>query len=115
MVKKLTGLCFIVLLAFGDLFAGDDIFEKNCVACHKGQAVSLENLFYRYLLKYSSEKRVKEALMDYMKNPDYFKSVMPQGYINRYGIKIPSKLKDEDLKKAIDMYWEKYKLFGKLK
>ena len=111
-IKKLIILfCCAVLF----LNAKENIYQRNCIACHKNQAVSLDKLFYRYLLKYSSEKNVKKALFDYLKKPSYFKTVMPSGYINRYGIKLPSKLSDKELKKAIDIYWDKYKVFGKLK
>ena len=111
-IKKLIILfCFVTL----SLNAKENIYQRNCITCHKNQAVSLDKLFYRYLLKYSSEKDVKKALFDYLKKPSYFKTVMPSGYINRYGIKLPSKLSDKELKKAIDIYWDKYKVFGKLK
>ncbi len=111
MVKKL-----VILFCLGFLLLNaKDIYQRNCVTCHKNQAVSLDKLFYRYLLKYSSEKNVKKALFDYLKKPSYFKTVMPSGYINRYGIKLPSKLNDKELKKAIDIYWDKYKVFGKLR
>jgi len=112
MVKKI-----VVLLIFGFLFlnAKENIYQKNCVSCHKNQAVSIDKFFYRYLLKYSSEKNVKKALFEYLKKPSFFKTIMPRGYINRYGIKLPSKLSDKELKKAIDIYWDKYKVFGKLR
>lgn len=112
-MKKVVILLFGVFLLFLD--AKENVYQRNCVKCHKNQAVSLDKLFYRYLLKYSSEKRVKEALVDYLKKPSYFKTVMPKGYINRYGIKLSTKLSDKELKKAIDIYWDKYKVFGKLR
>ena len=111
MVKKVL----LAIVCFGALFAKSNIYERNCVKCHSHQAVSLDKLFYRYLLKYSSERAVKKSLYDYLKHPSYFKTIMPSGYINRYGIKLPSKLSDKDLKRAIDIYWDKYKVFGKLK
>ena len=40
---------------------------------------------------------------------------MPDAFINRFGIKDKTKLNDEKLKEALDIYWEKYKVFGKLK
>ncbi len=105
----------VVILISCAIFAKSSIYERNCVKCHSHQAVSLDKLFYRYLLKYSSERAVKKSLYDYLKHPSYFKTIMPSGYINRYGIKLPSKLSDKELKKAIDIYWDKYKVFGKLR
>jgi len=41
--------------------------------------------------------------------------MLQEGLINRFGIKSQTKLNDAELKEAVDEYWEKYKIFGKLK
>lgn len=106
---------FIITILFcSSLLCTDTIYDKNCVSCHKEQPVELDKLFYRYLLKYSSERATKQALYEYIKKPDYFKSVMPEGYINRFGIKLPTTLTDKKLEEAIDIYWERYKVIGRL-
>jgi hypothetical protein len=105
---------FITIILFVNiLFA--DIYQSNCLSCHKNIDVTLEKLFFRYLLKYSSEKNVKKSLIDYLQNPTIDTTVMPEAFIRRYGIKKKTTLKYEELQKAIDIYWEKYKVFGKLK
>ena len=40
---------------------------------------------------------------------------MPEAFIKRFGIKKPTKLTTKELEEALDTYWEKYKVFGKLK
>ena len=93
-----------------------NIYERNCVPCHKKFPISLEKLFFRYLLKYSSEKSVKQALIDYLKDPNYYTTVITESnLIDKYGLKQKTKLTDKELKEAIDIYWEKYKVIGKLK
>ncbi len=92
-----------------------NIFEENCLSCHNHLSFTLENIFFKYLLKYSSEISVKNAMIDYLKNPNPDTTVMPKSYVRVFGIKKPSKLSDEELKKAVDIYWEKYKVFGKLR
>lgn len=92
-----------------------DIYEKACVSCHKEIAVSIDKYFYRYLLKFSSEKRVKKELYTYLQEPTKDTTIMPEAFIDRFGIKKASKLTNDELKEAIDIYWEKYKVFGKLK
>lgn len=91
------------------------IYEKNCVSCHEKMPVKIDKFFYRYLLKYSSEKNVKASLFEYLKNPTKEKSILPEGLINRFGVKEKTTLSDEVLQKAIEEYWEKYKVFNKLK
>ncbi len=105
---------FLSLLIFFN-FLYSNVYEKNCVNCHKKLPVSIDKYFYRYLLKHSSEKNVKKAMFDYLKNPNKKNTLMPQAFIKRFGIKKRSKLKDEELLEALEIYWEKYKIFGKLK
>ena len=103
----------IIFLLLSSLSA--DIYKENCVECHRTIPVSIDKYFYRYLLKYSSETDVKKAMREYLLNPQKEKSVMAEAFISRFGVKRNSSLNDEELKDALDTYWEKYKLFGKLK
>jgi len=91
------------------------VYEQNCVECHKKMPVKIDKFFYRYLLKYSSEEDLKFALTNYLKNPTKNKTILQEGLQNRFGVKDKTTLNDEDLKKAVDEYWEIYKVFGKLK
>ncbi len=106
-------LVLLFLLVLNSLNA--DIYNNNCLKCHNKLPVSIDKYFYRYLLKYSSERSVKIAMMDYLKNPNKETTIMPDAFIKRFGIKKKTKLKDKELKKALDIYWGKYKVFGKLK
>ncbi|WP_456451102.1 hypothetical protein [Hydrogenimonas sp.] len=94
---------------------GREVFERDCVACHKNLPVTLENFFFNYLLKYSSERRVKEALYSFIKNPTKKKALASEELIDRYGLMPKTRLSDTELRKAIDHYWETYKVFGKIK
>jgi len=104
---------FLLLLITTEVQAS--VYTKNCIACHKEIPVSIDKYFYRYLLKYSSEKKVKHAIKYYLQNPSQEKTVMADAFINRFGIKKKTKLNEEQLNKAINEYWESYKIFGKLK
>ena len=109
-------LVIFLCLTFSFVFSNQkNIYEKNCVACHNRIPVSIDKYFYRYLLEYSSEKDVKEAMFLFLKNPTIEKSLMSESLIKRFGLKRKTKLNDADLLKALDIYWEEYKLFGKLK
>lgn len=106
-------LILIPLLFINILFA--DVYKSNCIKCHRKLPVSIDKYFYRYLLKYSSERSVKSAMMDYLKKPNKDTTIMPEAFIKRFGVKKKTRLSDKQLKKALDTYWEKYKVFGKLK
>ncbi|WP_200763700.1 hypothetical protein [Nitrosophilus alvini] len=105
----------VTVLILLTILLNANVYEKNCVKCHQKNGVSLKKLFYEYLLRYSSERGVKRKIYEYLKNPDANASLMPKRYISVYGTKKRSDLSDKELKKAIDIYWEKYKVFGKLK
>lgn len=105
----------IILLICTISFVNANPYKKNCLECHNKLPVSIDKYFYRYLLKYSSEHSVKKAMTNYLKNPNIDTTIMPEAFINRFGIKEKTKLSDEKLKEALDIYWEKYKVFGKLK
>ena len=92
-----------------------DIYKENCISCHKKLPVSIDKYFYRYLLKYSSEKDVKNKILNYLKNPSKEKSVMAKAFISRFGVKQKSLLSEKELTDAVDSYWDRYKVFGKLK
>ena len=111
-------LILIVILSFSFLNAAKTkktVYETNCIKCHKKLPVSIDKYFYRYLLKYSSEKSVKESMFKYLKKPKKDMTIMPAAFIKRFGVKKKTKLSDKKLNEALDIYWEKYKIFGKLK
>jgi len=92
-----------------------DVYTRNCVACHEKLPVTLENFFFNYLLKYSSERRVKAALYSFLKHPVKKRALAPEELVSQYGLMPKTRLNDTDLRRAIDTYWETYKVFGKIK
>ena len=110
MVKKII---LVLVLSVG-LF-GENAYERSCIPCHKRLPVSLKEMFKNYLLVYSGEETVKAALRHYMRYPIKDISVMSDLFIKTYGIKDRLYITDEELNEAIDIYWKKYKVFGKLK
>ena len=110
MVKKIVLSSLLVLTALNA-----DVYQESCVKCHLKIPVSIDKYFYRYLLKYSSEREVKSEIIAYLKNPSKESSVMAEAFISRFGVKEQTSLDAEELREAVDIYWERYKVFGKLK
>jgi hypothetical protein len=104
-----------VVLFWGEQSFGVNVYERNCIPCHKDLPTSLGQMFKEYLLIYSSEKFVKAGLKHYLRNPSKSISVMSDLFIDTYGIKNKTLLSPEELDEAIDIYWEKFKIFDKLK
>jgi hypothetical protein len=105
----------LIFLIITNILYGQNIYEKNCISCHKKLPVNIDKFFYRYLLEYSSERKVKEKMFTFLLNPKADSSMMGKAFIKRFKIKEKSLLSEKQLKEAIDIYWEKYKVFGKLK
>ncbi len=110
MVKKTV---LSILLVTG-LFS-QDTYERNCVGCHKDLPTTLQQMFKEYLQMYSGEENVKAGLKHYLRYPSKSITVMSELFIDTYGIKKKSKLNKKELNEAIDIYWEKFKVFDKLK
>jgi len=110
MVKKI-----VLTLSLVCCFVDADVYENNCVKCHEELPVSIDKYFYKYLLIYSSETDMKNAIISYLNYPAIETSVMSDPFISRFGIKKKTKLNEDELREAVDVYWEKYKVFGKLK
>ena len=109
MVKKI-----VVILSLSAVLLNADIYETNCVSCHNKLPVSIDKYFYRYLLKYSSEREVKEAMLKYLQSPSKEASVMGESFLSRFGVKKKSSLSNANLKISINIYWAKYNVFEKL-
>ena len=110
MVKKVL----VISLVISHLFA-TDIYEKNCMKCHRDLPVSLKEIFMDYLLVYGGEKNMKAGIKHYLKYPSKDISMMSKLFIMNYGIKEKTELLDSELDRALDIYWDKFKIIGKLK
>ena len=100
MVKKI----FLII----PIFLFSNVFKSNCLKCHKNYELKL--YIANYTLKYSSEKRIKKAIFNFLKSPTSYKSIMPPSYIIKHEYKKPTTLDDKKLKEAIDIYYQKFNL-----
>ncbi len=110
MVKSII----VLMLILSGLFS-QDAYERHCVGCHKELPTSLQRMFMNYLLVYSGEKNMKAGLKHYLQYPSKEISVMSDLFIDNYGIKKKSNLSEKEIDKALDIYWDKFKVFNKLK
>jgi len=81
-------LVILFFLTIGILEAKSDSFEYNCLPCHIAPK-QLDMFMVRYTMKYSSKDRIKKAMFNYLKNPQKENSVMPAGFLERFGVKEP--------------------------
>lgn len=91
-----------------------DTFENNCLECHVNE-FKLNMFMKKYSLKYSSERAIKKAIISYLKEPSLKESVLPFGFLNRFGIKDTSDLEDKELQDMIDIYYKRYNISSRIK
>jgi hypothetical protein len=114
-MKKWIRFIFILITLLSSWLYSTDAFERNCVECHKRLPATLQRMFFNYLLVYSGEKNTKAGLFYYMRYPYKDISVMSELFIQTIGIKKPLDISNRELREAIDIYWEKYRVIGRVK
>jgi len=105
----------IVFVFLSNALFSQNIYERNCVGCHKELPTSLQRMFMNYLLVYGGEKNMKAGLKHYLEYPSKHISVMSDLFIDNYGIKVKSTLSSDEMDDALEIYWNKFKVFNKLK
>jgi hypothetical protein len=78
--------------------------QKECLQCHVEQQIPSGLIYKRYLMKYSTFKRMKEAIFAYIKNPDQKHSIMPPQFFLKFPMKEALALDDDTLQKMIESY-----------
>ena len=116
MVKKMKmHKVIVVMTLFVGILSAENVYERNCIPCHKELPTSLQQMFKEYLLVYSGEQNVKAGIKHYLRYPNRSISVMSDLFIETFGVKKKTTLSPKELDKAVDIYWEKFKVFDKLK
>jgi len=78
--------------------------EANCLACHREQKLPDNLIYRRYLLRYSSAKRIEKALSAYLKHPRQEASIMPAEFFLRFPMREPLKMDDQTLHRYVRKY-----------
>ena len=98
---------FIALLTLS--LGANDLFDKKCAQCHLQNGKSLKAIFFNYLLYYSSERGVKKAMKEQLLHPDPQKSLVNKKILYKHTID------PNELDILLQIYWNRYKVIGKIK
>jgi hypothetical protein len=90
------------------------LLEKSCLSCHIEQKIPSELIYRRYLLTYSTNRKIKEVLFSYLKNPKKEQSIMPKQFFLKFPEKKALDLNDTLLKETIDAYLNYFDVKEKL-
>jgi cytochrome c551/c552 len=99
----------LLLLSLSTLsIAASSSFQKSCLSCHQREGIPTGALYKRYLLKYSSKRKIKEVMYHYLKNPSIKQSIMPAPFIHKFGLQVPITLPEKELKNHIETLIKTY-------
>jgi hypothetical protein len=115
-IDRMLRVAVVLGVLFGaTMQAREDVFERACVACHERAKVPLRKTFMNALLIYGGKENMKAGLKYFLRHPRRDSSVMSEAFLDRYGVKEPLDLNDTVLDRALDLYWERYKVIGNLR
>jgi hypothetical protein len=110
MVKK----ALLLIILTNSIFS-NELLNKNCLNCHQSEQLPTELIYKRYLMKYSTNDRIFNALYKYLKKPNINDSIMPKAFFFKYPIKNRLKLKDDELKTTIKEFLKEFDIKKRLK
>jgi len=105
-----------LLLALGSFpLHAADAFERACIPCHQKQQISLRQTFMNALLVYSGKENMKAGLKYFLRHPRRDSSVMGEAFLDEHGLAKPLRIDDKTLDEALEIYWKRYTVQGKLR
>lgn len=109
MGKIVLIVSFLTLVLWADSEAHSmHSLENTCLSCHAQQQIPNGLIYRRYLMKYSTDGRMEEAIFSYLKNPSKKTSIMPPQFFLKFPMKEKLDLDDKTLRVNIQKYLQKY-------
>ncbi len=113
MVNRFLIFIFIASVAQSD--EASTLVRQNCLDCHKRQKIPSELIYRRYLLKFSTNEKIKEYLISYLKDPKVENSIMPKQFFLKFPQKKALDLNDSVLEESIEEYLNYFDIKKRLK
>ncbi len=115
MGKIVVVLGFLSLFLFAnELNTKNNAFTNTCLSCHQKQQIPSSLIYKRYLMKYSTDERMEEAMFKYLKDPNKEQSIMPAPFFLKFPMKEKLSLDDTVLRENIQAYLEKFSMKKRL-
>ncbi len=115
MEKIILTLGFLAICTYAqEVQTQDSALQQNCLSCHQEHQIPSFLIYKRYLMKYSTAKRMEDAMVVYMKDPGKEHSIMPAPFFLKFPMKVKTDLNDMSLRKHIQAYLERFDIKKKL-
>jgi len=86
----------------------DKTIDETCLSCHRQQQIPNGLIYRRYLMQYSTDIRMEEAIFKYLKNPSKETSIMPPQFFLKFPIKDTLELDELKLHNSIKKYLKRF-------
>jgi hypothetical protein len=106
------GKIVVVLILLG-IFLEADV-QKSCLGCHEKNQIPSELIYKRYLMKYSTNSSMQEAIFNYLKSPLKKESIMPPVFFLKFPMKKRMQMEDDALKMEIEAFLKQYDIRKRL-
>jgi len=113
-MKRYTVILYSMIFMSGGVLHAENVFDRECVVCHVREKVSLRKTFMNALLVYSGRENMKAGLKYFLRHPRRDSSVMGEAFLDKQGLKEPLQIDDATLDRALELYWKRYTVQGKL-
>ena len=95
----------VLLFIFCSFTWADNIaLDKDCLNCHKAQQIPSELIYKRYLMQYSTEDSIENAMFNYLEHPNKEDSIMPPQFFLKFPMKKLLNLDKQKVRKNIQAY-----------
>ena len=91
------------------------VFESRCIPCHQKKHLSLKAIYFNYILYHSSKRLTLQAMKSYLIHPDPKKSLLPYTLKKYYKGIYKHNFDQKTLKNALEEYWTRYTVIGKIR
>jgi len=108
------GKIVLYLFSFLWIFANDISLEKDCLNCHKVQQIPSELIYRRYLMQYSTNQNIENAMFYYLQHPNKEDSIMPPQFFLKFPMKKSLNLDQQRVRKNIQAYIKTFDIKKKL-
>jgi hypothetical protein len=98
-----------VLFVLGYLGLQADV-QRDCFACHQASQIPSALIHKRYLMKYSTNQAMQEAIVAYLQNPKKEYSIMPSIFFLKFPMKEKKDFKIESVQEYLEYFDIKKKL-----
>lgn len=107
MGKMILVCCILYVSIYAvETVTPNEQLQSQCLDCHVQEQIPTGLIYRRYLMTYSTQEEMANAMYKYMKNPQKENSIMPPPFFFKFPMKEVLDMDDASLKENIRAFLE---------